>query len=141
MRPLLTAALVAMLAVACGDDGSTSTNATEPDNGATVTVEAADFAFRPETVRAAAGSTVTVRVRNTGEVPHSFTVEGTSVDEELDPGASATVSVELPDSGPVTYFCQFHRAQMEGTFVTGGAATGSSTTESPTTELPSGGGY
>ncbi len=50
-------------------------------------VELADFAFRPDCLSADAGATIALE--NTGDAPHTFTVEGTDVDVNVTPGPRA----------------------------------------------------
>ena len=78
----------------------------------TTSVELADFAFRPDCLSADAGATITLD--NTGDAPHTFTVEGTDVDVDLDAGASGNAILAGVDPGTYVVTCTFH-PQMEAT--------------------------
>jgi plastocyanin len=72
----------------------------------------ADNEFVPADIVISAGE---VELVNEGAAPHTFTVEGESVDVQVDAGETATAPVDLAE-GTYTVFCSFHRAQgMEGT--------------------------
>ena len=78
----------------------------------TTSVALADFAFRPDCLSADAGATITVE--NTGDAPHTFTVEGADVDVNLDAGASGNANLAGVDPGTYVVTCTFH-PQMEAT--------------------------
>ena len=88
-------------------------------NGA-VAIQATDFAFNPTFVKVPAGTTsVTVNLTNTGTHEHTFTMPSQNVDQVLNPGQSATVTVTVPKSGAVMFYCRFHRPLgMQGAFFT-----------------------
>jgi plastocyanin len=134
-------AVLAVLAIGCSGDDSTdtSTAASEPpvslegrvnDHGSAdlgsstdLDVELDDSYFSPTFVNAEPGSTVTVTLTNEGDAPHTFTIDDLDVDEELQPGTSVTVEVELPDEGTLAYYCRFHvGGGMQGAFVVSDAA-------------------
>jgi plastocyanin len=80
-----------------------------------VPVTERDFSFDPACLIMLGGQGLVLR--NRGSVVHNFTVEGTDLDLDLDPGdvnrTEAIGGVVAP--GTYTYFCKFHRAQgMEG---------------------------
>jgi plastocyanin len=76
-----------------------------------------DDEFVPSAATIAAGA---VELVNEGESPHNFTVEGEDIDVDVDPGATATPSIDLA-AGTYTMFCAFHRSQgMEGTLTVEG---------------------
>jgi plastocyanin len=84
---------------------------------ATLDLDAGDNAFSPTFIRAAPGAKVTVRVTNSGSASHTFTIEGTSIDEKLEAGASAEAEVTVPDDGALEFVCRFHGAAgMRGAF-------------------------
>jgi plastocyanin len=79
-------------------------------------VELADFAFRPDCLSAEAGATIALV--NTGEAPHTFTVERTTVDLNLPAGTSTGASLLGVDPGRYAVTCTFH-PQMEATLTVG----------------------
>lgn len=91
------------------------------DAGATpsIDIEADDSYFEPTFIKAAPGATVTVKVENEGDTAHTFTIDG-AVDQQLEPGDEATVTVDVPESGSLRFFCDFHSGMgMQGAFYTG----------------------
>jgi len=131
---LTTLALVTALvsASACGSDEEAADGAT--DVGQTIEVAAKDFSFTPGKLQAEAGRSFEVALRNSGSVPHTFTIDEYDVDVELGAGEETSVGVTPSGPGQVSYYCRFHRAQgMQGTItVTGDAGAGAPSPGSPT---------
>lgn len=97
-----------MLLAACGGNGD---GGEAGDGGATLSM--VDNAFQPATLTVPAGSEL--EVTNDGQALHNLTIEGTEVNEDVEAGQSATVSIDI-DAGDYTMFCEYHRAiGMEGT--------------------------
>jgi plastocyanin len=89
--------------------------AEEPASG-DLTLETRDFFFSPTALTGAAGEEATISISNTGDAPHTFTIEDADIDEELQPGDEVEVSVTFPESGTLDFICRFHVGQgMEGT--------------------------
>ena len=113
-------AVVALVGAACGgDDGtdngtvSTTEPTTEPADGGAETVALEDFRFNPADLTVATGTTLTLD--NTGQAPHTFTVEGQDIDEEVAAGESGEVTIDL-EAGSYDVVCRFHEGQgMVGT--------------------------
>lgn len=63
---ILMLALVALLAAACGGGGETLADGDE------VTISLSEFEFQPSELRLTPGTTVTIRLENTGEKDHEF---------------------------------------------------------------------
>ena len=104
---------------ACGDS-SDDGDSVEAEGD--VSIEMRDFEFSPSDPQATAGETITVELENTGSARHTFTTDG--IDEEVSPGDSTTVDVEVPDGG-LTFVCRFHEGQgMTGEFVVAGGGGG-----------------
>ena len=146
---LLTGSLLS----ACGDDDSDTTSGPSPAGDAPVSLpgsvadhgsgdvsdagalelELDDQYFAPTFVNAPAGATVEVTLTNEGDLPHTFTIDGAGVDEQLDGGESATVDVTMPASGSLRFYCRLHvAAGMQGAFVV-------SAGDGPATTIVSGG--
>ena len=105
---LIGTAIAASLALTACGSGETGGGG---ETGAT-TLSMVDNAFEPADFSADAGTQL--EVTNDGEAPHNITIEGTGIDEDVEAGASTTVSMDL-DPGSYTMFCEFHRgAGMEG---------------------------
>jgi plastocyanin len=99
---------------ACGSDRGTPSVCANPVEAERVVL--ADFEFRPDCLRAAEGAQIALR--NTGEAPHTFTIEGTTVDFNLPAGTSTDASLSGVDPGRYTVTCTFH-PQMEATLTIG----------------------
>ncbi|MDQ4004998.1 MAG: cupredoxin domain-containing protein [Actinomycetota bacterium] len=112
-RSMIGISLAAALTVAaCGGDESGGGSGSGGDSGDSTTLSMVDNAFDPASLTVDAGTTVDIS--NDGEALHNITIEGSDVDEDVDPGASTTVTVDL-DPGTYTMFCEYHRAGgMEG---------------------------
>jgi plastocyanin len=109
-------------------------------------------AFDPTFIRAAPGASLTIEVENPGMADHTFTIDGTGIDETFDPGDVGKIEVDVPDDGELVFYCRFHqRSGMIGAVLVGDAQpqAGSepdsgSTTAPPTTDEPAeedGGSY
>jgi plastocyanin len=101
-------------------------------------VSLGDYFFKPTVIEGKAGSKVTLALKNVGQVAHTFTIDSQGIDQNLDPGASATVTVTIPKTGAVSFYCRYHRSSgMAGALavagtggMTGGGGTGGTTTSS-----------
>jgi plastocyanin len=107
-RVAVIAALV--LLPACGGDETPPEACSDPVEA--TTVELSDFAFRPNCLSADGGATITLE--NTGDAPHTFTLTGTDVDNNVDAGASVEVSLSGLEPGTYAVTCTLH-PQMEAT--------------------------
>ena len=145
----VTPALLAIGLVACGSDSSdstsTTTKAAAPGGGSTtqklsgkvndkgtksvvgktdaeLELEADDFYFEPTYIKVSPGQKVKLEVKNEGSATHTFTSSQLSVDDQLSPGTSKTVTVTAPMTAGVTEFhCNFHSSMgMRGAFVVEG---------------------
>lgn len=82
---------------------------------ASVELEQDDFYFSPTFIKAAPSQKVEVEVKNEGKVTHTFTIDSLSVDQEVPAGSTKTVTLTLPASGAVAFYCRFHKGQgMQG---------------------------
>ena len=102
-----------------GTTTPTTTTTASPGPGGTVTVNMFEygFSFSPATIPS---GNVTFVMNNTGGVVHNFDIEGVSPGPFVDPGKSATMTVNLQAGRTYTYVCDvpYHaQSGMEGTFV------------------------
>jgi plastocyanin len=105
-RVAVIAALV--LLPACGGDETPPAPCGDPVDA--TTVELSDFAFRPNCLSADAGATIILE--NTGDAPHTFTMEGSDVDVEVNAGSSIEASLSGVEPGTYAVTCTLH-PQME----------------------------
>jgi plastocyanin len=164
---LATAVLVSVVALGPGALASTAAKSSNPPvklsgkvnidgtktaTGGTVSIALTDFAFNPTFVKVPSGVTsVTVTLQNTGTHTHTFTVPSQNVDQQLNPGQSATVTVTVPKKGATTFYCRFHKQLgMQGSFfghagdkpiATPSAAGTTATTKAPSSSSSGGYGY
>jgi plastocyanin len=119
---VLVAAVLAVGFASCGDDDDdnpaieSETDSTDStvigDAAVGVTVTIANTAFDPDALEATAGE-VTVDVTNEDSFPHTFTIDGTAIDVEVDGGSSGSGSDTL-EAGEYEFHCRIH-SSMTGT--------------------------
>jgi plastocyanin len=98
--------------------GTVTDKGTQTASGGSISIQAGDFAFTPTFVKAPAGSMLTVNLKNVGQNEHTFTIDSAHVDKTLPIGASMTVTVTVPSSGSLNFYCRFHRGTgMQGAIV------------------------
>ena len=72
-----------------------------------------DFTYDPDTLELPSGQEITLQVTNNDDVEHSFTLDDDSVSEDVEPGESVTVAVDVSADAP--FHCKYHPDQMTGT--------------------------
>jgi plastocyanin len=121
-------AVTSALLIACGGDDDDNGSAAAPavttesedapasgGDAAPQPVNIIDFGYEPAELSATAGSEVTLELTNSGEFPHTFTIDGVADSMEIAPGESATVTFTPSDAGMLTFFCTVHGvASMSG---------------------------
>jgi plastocyanin len=151
------AVAMALLAIGCGGSDKADTTSTEAplvsldgtvtnkgskDIGTAtkVSIELDDLYFSPTFIKAAPGAVVEISLKNEGTVKHTFTIDATSTNVELEKGQKSTVKVTLPASGALAFYCSIHRGSgMQGAFSVSAAAAASGSVT--TTGASSSGGY
>jgi plastocyanin len=156
---VIVAGLLLVLAAAgCGSSSSSSSGSTSESSGSqktiagvnandhgtkTVTKEAEveldDYYFQPTVIQGKAGQKVTLELKNEGKVEHSFTLDSQRIDKTIQPGEDVKVTVTIPASGSVSFYCKFHKSSgMAGALAVegqgaGGSMPGGGTTTNNTT--------
>jgi plastocyanin len=72
-------------------------------------VELDDFYFEPTIITGTAGQKVTLELENEGAALHNFSLTDQSIDKDVQPGQKMDVTVTIPQSGTVEFFCKYHR--------------------------------
>ena len=112
LAPLAIALL--LLGAACSKKSTTPPTTQPPTTttpaGNEVAIQMADFTFSPSAI--AAANTATLVLTNSGTALHNFSIEGTPVDVDVQPGQSATLTPPPTPLAPGDYnvFCKYHKA-------------------------------
>jgi len=145
---IIAGALLLLAAAGCGSSSSSSSGSTREsrssggqrtiagvnanDHG-TKTVsketelELDDYYFKPTVIQGKAGQKVTLELKNEGKVEHSFTIDSQGIDKTLSPSEDAKVTVTIPASGSVSFYCKFHKSSgMAGALAVEGQGAGGS---------------
>jgi plastocyanin len=130
MKKITALLMVGTLALAaCGssDDDSSSSSSSAASGGAygsgsskkstssgsggssEIKVGMVDNSFEPSTITGKAGSTVKVELKNTGQREHNFVVDSQKISKDVEPGEDGSVSVKIPESGSVEFYCEYHK--------------------------------
>ena len=129
-RSLVLVASVALLGAACSKGGGSSTGGkgesgqikigsdTANDHGtksvvgkSDLEVEQDDFYFEPTIIEGKAGQKVKLELKNEGKNLHNFSIDSLNIDQDVNPDQSATVTVTIPQSGTLEFYCKYHRTQ------------------------------
>jgi plastocyanin len=89
-------------------------------------VELDDYYFEPTVLKGKPGQKVTLELENEGKAEHNLTISSQGIDKDIEAGEDAKVTVTIPKSGALSFFCKYHKSMgMAGALTSGG--TGSST--------------
>jgi plastocyanin len=113
--PTIALAALALSLGACSGDAPEAEECADPVAADTVQLE--DFAFEPNCLVAQAGGQI--HLENVGDAPHTFTVEGTSIDLDLPAGTTTEASLTGVDAGSYGVICTYH-TQMSATLTVEG---------------------
>jgi plastocyanin len=102
-------------------------------------VELDDFYFKPTVLQGKPGAQVRLELKNEGKVEHTFTIDSQGVDQDLQPGDEAEVTVTIPKSGAVSFYCKLHKSSgMAGALAVSGGTGGMTGTGEGSTTTNSG---
>ena len=103
-------------------------------------VELDDFYLEPTVLQGKPGQQVDLELKNEGNVEHSFTVDSQGIDKELEPGDEGEVTVKIPQSGAISFYCKYHKSSgMAGALAMQGGTGGMTGTGTTTNESGKGG--
>lgn len=120
------AAVLALAAAGCGGGGS---NESAEESGTTTVagvaaldhgtkdasgmeeldVELDDDYFEPTVITGTPGQKLKLELENEGSNEHNFTLESQSLDNDVDAGEKADVTVTIPQSGQLSFYCRYHK--------------------------------
>ena len=159
MKRAITAVGVVLLAAGCGGSNTSGSGSTSESSGGgqktiagvrandhgsknvsgEAEVELDDFYFEPTVLRGKPGSQVKLELRNEGSTEHNFSIDSQSIDQDVEGGEDAKVTVTFPKSGQLSFYCKYHKDMgMAGALAAGGTGemtgTGATTEDETTTE-------
>jgi len=86
-------------------------------------VELDDYYFEPTVLKGSPGQKVTLELENEGSIEHNFTIGSQGIDKDLEAGEDAKVTVTIPKSGALSFYCKYHKSQgMAGALVANGSS-------------------
>ena len=86
------------------------------DSGKTE-VELDDYYFEPTVLEGKPGQTVTLELKNEGQVEHTFTIDSQGIDQDVQPADEAEVDVTIPTYGNLWRAEAGHALRLELTNV------------------------
>ncbi len=90
-------------------------------SGSQISLEASDFFFSPTCVTGLHSGTITLTVHNGGVVLHNVSIPQLHIDQDMSPGQTITVVVQM-GSAPLVFFCKYHRGSgMLGALIPAGS--------------------
>jgi plastocyanin len=73
-------------------------------------VELDDYYFEPTVLKGKPGTKVSLELKNEGKEEHNFSLDAQSIDQDVDAGESAKVTVTIPQSGELSFYCKYHKS-------------------------------
>ena len=73
-------------------------------------VEIDSFYFKPTVLKGTAGQEIKLELENESSTLHNFTLADQKVDQDIQAGQKVEVTVKLPASGFLEFFCKYHKA-------------------------------
>jgi plastocyanin len=125
--------ILALLFVGCGSSEATKTRSlgslTYNDHGTkaatgktTFALEADSYYFEPTFIQGDAGKPLQLTIKNDSSATHNLSITNQGIDQDIPAKGSITVTVTLPASGAIGFFCKFHTGQgMNGQLLAGTA--------------------
>jgi plastocyanin len=68
------------------------------------------FFFKPTVLKGSAGQQVKLELENESSTLHNFTLSDQNIDQDIQPNQKVEVTVTLPQSGFLEFFCKYHKA-------------------------------
>ena len=100
-----------------GGGSSTKTTSASTGGGKTVTnggtIQMQDNQFSPATIVGKPGQTVKLTLKNVGTAQHNFKIDSqvkTGADADVPSGKTAHVTVKIPKSGSLQFYCEYHKS-------------------------------
>ncbi|HUK95940.1 MAG TPA: cupredoxin domain-containing protein [Gaiellaceae bacterium] len=142
---VIVAALGVVLAVAaagCGGKSSSEGSGSGSGGKATIAGQSANdhgtksvsgetemkldnYYFEPTVLEGKPGQSVKLELENESKTEHNLTIPSQGIDKDVEAGEDATVTVKIPKSGVVAFYCKYHQSLgMAGALAVNGVNVG-----------------
>jgi plastocyanin len=95
--------------ITIGSDTANDHGSTDVSGKDELSVELDDFYFEPTVISGTPGQSVKLELDNEGQALHNLTLTGQKIDQDVEAGEDGTVTVTIPQSGEVEFFCKYHK--------------------------------
>jgi plastocyanin len=96
--------------ITIGSDSANDHGTKDVTGESSVEVELDNFYFEPTAIKGTAGAQIKLELKNEATVVHNFSLTDQKVDQDVQPDQSVDVTVTIPQSGFVEFFCKYHKA-------------------------------
>src|SRR5439155_6928283 len=97
--------------ITVGSDKANDHGTKSVSGQSTFKLEADSFYFEPTVLKGSAGQQIKLEIDNeTKSTLHNFSLQAQNVDQDIQAGKDATVTVTFPQSGTLEFFCKYHRS-------------------------------
>ena len=80
-------------------------------SGGTIDVEVDSFYFEPTVIKGTPGAQVTLNIKNDSQTTHNFTLQDQGTDQDIAADSTQPITVTIPQSGFVEFFCKYHKSR------------------------------
>jgi plastocyanin len=96
--------------ITIGSDKANNKGTASISGKASISVEVDDRYFKPTVLKGTAGQQIKLELENESSNLHNFTLADQNVDQDIQAGQKMEVTVKLPASGFLEFFCKYHKA-------------------------------
>jgi plastocyanin len=95
--------------ITIGSDTANDHGGADVSGKSELSVELDDFYFEPTVISGKPGQSVKLELDNEGQALHNFTLTDQKIDQDVGAGEDGTVTVTIPQSGQLEFFCKYHK--------------------------------
>jgi plastocyanin len=95
--------------ITIGSDSANDHGTKDVTGESSVEVELDNFYFEPTVIKGTAGAEIKLELSNDSTTLHNFSLTDQNIDQDVQPDESVDVTVTIPQSGFVEFFCKYHK--------------------------------
>ena len=96
--------------ITVGSDSANDHGTKDVTGKSSIEVELDNFYFEPTVIKGTAGAQIKLELSNESTALHNFSLTDQNIDQDVPAKQSADVTVTIPQSGFVEFFCKYHKA-------------------------------